>query len=85
MTQSTITDRFQTTIPSVVRAALKLRPRQRVAYEVRADGTALLRPVPELDGLFGSVKLGRPVAAAREEKKAARAAIAADAARAGFK
>ena len=85
MTQSTITDRFQTTIPAVVRTALKLRPRQRVSYEVRADGTVVLRPVPELDGLFGSVKLGRSVATAREEKTVARAAIAADASREGFK
>ena len=85
MTQSTITDRFQTTIPLVVRRALKLKPRQRVSYEVRQDGTAVMRPVPQLDGLFGSIKLGRPVASAREEKEAARAAIAALASREGHK
>ena len=85
MTQSTITDRFQTTIPADVRAALNLKPRQRVSYELRSDGTAVMRPVPQLDGLFGSVKLGRPVASAREEKAAARAAIAADASRQGLK
>ena len=65
MTQSTITDRFQTTIPADVRAALNLKPRQRVSYELRSDGAAVMRPVPQLDGLFGSVKLGRPVASAR--------------------
>ena len=32
MTQSTITDKFQTTIPLAVRLALKLKPRQRVNY-----------------------------------------------------
>ena len=85
MTQSTITDRFQTTIPLVVREALKLKPRQRVSYEVRPAGTAVMRPVPQLDGLFGSVKLGRPVATAREEKEAARAAIAQEASREGIK
>jgi bifunctional DNA-binding transcriptional regulator/antitoxin component of YhaV-PrlF toxin-antitoxin module len=85
MTQSTITDRFQTTIPLVVRRALKLKPRQRVSYEVRQDGTAVMRPVPQLDGLFGSIKLGRPVASTREEKEAARAAIAAEASREGQK
>ena len=44
-----------------------------------------MRPIPQLDGLFGSVKLGRPVAPAREEKEAARVAIAADASREGHK
>jgi hypothetical protein len=64
---------------------LKLKPRQRVSYEVRQDGTAVMRPVPQLDGLFGSIKLGRPVVSAREEKEAARAAIAAEASREGHK
>jgi len=85
MTQSTITDRFQTTIPLVVRKALKLKPRQRVSYAVQPDGSAVMRPVPQLDGLFGSVKLGRPVATARQEKEAGRAAIAAGASREGLK
>ena len=78
MIQSTITDRFQTTIPYDVREALKLKPRQRVSYEVRPDGSAVIRPVTALDELFGSVKLNRPFVSPREEKEAARAAIAAD-------
>ena len=76
MSQSTITDKFQTTIPLEVREALKLSPRQRVSYEVRTDGSVILRPVPGLGQLFGSIKLGRPAASSREEKRAARAAIA---------
>ena len=68
MTQSTITDRFQTTIPQNVRKALNLTPRQRVSYELRPDGSAVMRPVPRLDDLFGSLKLTRPVASAAEEK-----------------
>jgi len=76
MSQSTITDKFQTTIPLAVREALKLSPRQRVSYEVRPDGSAVLRPVPGLEQLFGSVKLRRPVASAREEKQAAQTAMA---------
>jgi bifunctional DNA-binding transcriptional regulator/antitoxin component of YhaV-PrlF toxin-antitoxin module len=83
MTQSTITDRFQTTIPLDVREALKLKPRQRVSYEVRPDGSAVIRPVPRLDDLFASVTLKRPVATIRDEKEAARAAIAAEASREG--
>jgi bifunctional DNA-binding transcriptional regulator/antitoxin component of YhaV-PrlF toxin-antitoxin module len=76
VTQSTITDKFQTTIPLDVRQALKLKPRQKVSYEVRPDGSAVLRPVPTLNDLFGSIKIRRPVASTREEKQAARAAIA---------
>jgi bifunctional DNA-binding transcriptional regulator/antitoxin component of YhaV-PrlF toxin-antitoxin module len=84
MTQSTITDRFQTTIPLDVRQALKLKPRQRISYEVRPDGSVVLRPVPRLDDLFGSVKLGRPAGSSREEKQAARDAIAREASREGL-
>ena len=85
MTQSTITDKFQTTIPLDVRHALKLKPRQRVSYEVRPDGSAVLRPVPRLDELFGSVKPGRAAASSREENLAARSAIAREASREGSK
>ena len=85
MAQSTITDRFQTTIPLDVRQALKLKPRQRVSYEVRPDGSAILRPIPRLDELFGSVKLHRPAATPREEKQAARDAMAREASREGVK
>ncbi|MGB8355302.1 MAG: type II toxin-antitoxin system PrlF family antitoxin [Chthoniobacteraceae bacterium] len=85
MTQSTITDKFQTTIPLEVRQALKLSPRQRVSYEVRPDGSAVIRPVPGLDELFGSLKLKRPVASTREEKQAAREAIAHEAGSEGIK
>jgi bifunctional DNA-binding transcriptional regulator/antitoxin component of YhaV-PrlF toxin-antitoxin module len=84
MPQSTITDKFQTTIPLEVRRALKLAPRQRVSYELRADGSAVIRPVPGLDELFGSLKLNRPVASTQEEKQAAREAIGLEAGREGI-
>ena len=76
MTQSTITEKFQTTIPLEVRRALKLAPRQRVSYELRPDGSTVIRPVPHLDELFGSIKIGRTVASTHEEKQSARNAIA---------
>lgn len=82
--QSTITDRFQTTIPVEVRLALNLSPRQRVSYEVRPDGSAVIRRVPRLDQLFGSVTLNRPVASVREERQAASGAMARDAASEGM-
>jgi antitoxin PrlF len=85
MAQSTITDKFQTTIPLEVREALKLKPRQRISYEVRPDRTAVMRPEPALDELFGSLKLSRPVASSREEKQAARQAMAREASQEGLK
>src|SRR5438132_1588051 len=84
MTHSTITDKFQTTIPLQVRRALKLKARQRVSYELRPDGSVLLRPAPGIAELFGSIKLNRQPANSREEKNAARAAIAKEAAREGL-
>lgn len=85
MTQSTITDKFQTTIPLEVRRALKLAPRQRVSYELRADRSAVIRPVPGLDELFGSLKLNRPAASPREEKRAARKSMGHEAGNEGLK
>lgn len=82
MAQSTITDKFQTTIPLEVCEALGLKPRQRVSYEVRGDGSAILRPEPDLDSLFGSLRPNRPVVPA-EEKKAARVGMAREAAQKG--
>jgi bifunctional DNA-binding transcriptional regulator/antitoxin component of YhaV-PrlF toxin-antitoxin module len=84
MAQSTITEKFQTTIPLEVRLALQLKPRQRVSYEIRGDGSAVMRPAPGLEELFGSLKLGRPAASPRAEKQAAREAIAQEAARKAF-
>jgi bifunctional DNA-binding transcriptional regulator/antitoxin component of YhaV-PrlF toxin-antitoxin module len=84
MSQSTMTDKFQTTIPLAVRLALKLKPQQRISYELRPDGSAVLRPEPDLDGLFGSLKLKKRVKSSREEKKAARKAMAHEAAKRGL-
>ena len=85
MTQSTITDKFQTTIPLDVRRALKLKPRQRVSYEVKPDGSAVMRPIPRLDEVFASIKFNRPVAGFRKEKEAARRAMSEGASREGLK
>jgi bifunctional DNA-binding transcriptional regulator/antitoxin component of YhaV-PrlF toxin-antitoxin module len=85
MSQSTITEKFQTTIPLEVRRALKLAPHQKVAFELRPDGSAVMRPVPSLDDLFGSLRLNKPVAGSREEKRAAREAMAREAAGEGLK
>ncbi|MGC2855522.1 type II toxin-antitoxin system PrlF family antitoxin [Novispirillum sp. DQ9] len=58
--ESTLTDRYQTTVPEVVRAALKLGKRDKVHYAVQPDGSVLLSRVapaeaesdPVLDGFL---------------------------------
>lgn len=49
MIQSSITDRFQTTIPKGVREALGLRRGDRLAYEVRGE-EVVVRRRPEHEG-----------------------------------
>lgn len=40
--ESTVTDRYQTTVPDAVRRALKLRKRDKLVYKVLDDSTVLL-------------------------------------------
>ena len=40
--QSTLTDRYQTTVPETVRRALRLGKRDKIRYSVRADGEVVL-------------------------------------------
>ena len=39
---STLTDRYQTTVPASIRRALKLKRRDRIHYTVRPDGEVVL-------------------------------------------
>jgi bifunctional DNA-binding transcriptional regulator/antitoxin component of YhaV-PrlF toxin-antitoxin module len=72
--KSTLTDRGQTTIPVAIRKALKLRPRQRLTYEIRQEGV-LLRPEAEsLMDLAGCLKSKVPAATKPEERERAREA-----------
>ena len=48
--ESTLTDRYQTTIPETVRRALKLGKRDKIHYAIRPDGEILLSRVPEAVG-----------------------------------
>jgi antitoxin PrlF len=41
-TESSLTDRYQTTVPDAVRRALRLRKRDRIVYRVLEDGTVVL-------------------------------------------
>ncbi len=40
--ESTLTDRYQTTIPETVRRALKLRKRDKIEYAIRPDGAVVV-------------------------------------------
>ncbi|WP_252178522.1 type II toxin-antitoxin system PrlF family antitoxin [Endozoicomonas sp. 4G] len=40
--RSTLTDRYQTTIPASVRKALELNKQEKLRYEIRSDGSVLL-------------------------------------------
>lgn len=40
--ESTLTDRYQTTVPETVRRALRLGKRDRIHYSIRADGEVVL-------------------------------------------
>lgn len=54
--ESTLTDRYQTTVPEPVRRALRLGKRDRIHYTIRADGEVVLSraaPVAEDDPVIG--------------------------------
>lgn len=40
--ESTLTDRYQTTVPETVRRALKLGKRDKIHYSIRPDGQVML-------------------------------------------
>ena len=40
--ESTLTDRYQTTVPDIVRKTLGLNKRDRIAYVINSDGTVTL-------------------------------------------
>jgi len=47
--ESTLTDRYQTTVPEMVRRALRLGKRDRIQYTIRPDGEVLLERVVGTD------------------------------------
>ena len=47
--ESTLTDRYQTTVPETVRRALKLRKRDKIRYTIRPGGEVVLSRVETTD------------------------------------
>jgi antitoxin PrlF len=48
--ESTLTDRYQTTVPETVRRALKLGKRDKIHYSIRPDGGVVLTRAAATDG-----------------------------------
>ena len=75
MIRSSITRRWQTTIPAEVRRALRLSPEQKLVYEIRGE-TVVIRPEGEsLMDLRGSLGGKRPAGSKQEERDAARRSL----------
>lgn len=55
VTESKLTDRFQTTVPSSVRQALHLGKKDRIKYTIQADGNVLMSraELTESDPILG--------------------------------
>lgn len=47
---STLTDRYQTTVPETVRRALKLRKRDKIHYSILPDGAVMLTRATQAEG-----------------------------------
>lgn len=71
MVTSTLTDKGQTTVPQEIREAMGASPRQRLVWEARKDGSAVVRPMPSVMELAGSLKSAVPFTSIREETEAA--------------
>ncbi len=71
MVISTMTDKGQTTVPQEIREAMGALPRQRLVWEARKDGSAIVRPMPSVMELAGSLKSEVRFAGIREETEAA--------------
>ena len=56
VTESTLTNRYQTTVPGVVRKALRLKKREKIRYTIQSDGNILLSRADqnEADPALGS-------------------------------
>ena len=74
MVISTLTDKGQTTVPQKIRETLGVAPRQRLVWEVRKDGSVIVRPMPSVMELAGSLKSEVPFTTIREETETATAA-----------
>src|ERR1700722_11113577 len=81
MASSTLTIKGQTTVPREIREALQIKPRQRLEWTVRPDGTAAVQAQPSALSLFGSLRSTKRFPGRAAERAAAAQAVAKRAAR----
>ena len=77
MIKSTLTEKWQTTIPAEIRKALHLKPRQRLIYELIEGGVMVRAQSETLKDLYGYLADDKPSASKSEERDSAREARAA--------
>ena len=83
MASSTLTAKGQTTVPQEIRDALKVKPRQRLTWSLREDGSAVVRPQGSALALFGSLKSPKRFPGRSRERKKVLSAIGKHAAKEG--
>lgn len=76
MIRSTLTDRWQTTIPAEVRAALGLHPRQGLLYEIHGESVTLRPEGESLMDLAGCLASHQPAISQAEGRTAAKQHVA---------
>ncbi len=76
MIRSTLTDRWQTTIPAQVRDALGLKPRQGLLYEIHGESVTLRPEGESLMDLAGCLRSDRPAVDKDEARDIARRHVA---------
>ncbi|HEV2393511.1 MAG TPA: type II toxin-antitoxin system PrlF family antitoxin [Verrucomicrobiae bacterium] len=84
MVTSTLTDKGQTTVPQEIRDALKVKPRQRLTWSLREDGSAIVRPQRSALELFGSLRSAKKFPGRAVERESAARAASLQAAREGL-
>ncbi len=75
MSISTLTDKVHTTVPQEIREALKVKPRQRLTWSLRQDGSVVVRPQPSALDLFGSLKSAKKYPGRAAERVAVARAV----------
>ena len=76
MLESTLTDKGQTTVPKLVRKALRIKARQRLQWSIEENGTVTVRPQPSALALFGALRSARKFPGFEVEKATARKYVA---------
>ena len=83
MAVSKLTDKGQTTVPQEIRDALKVKPRQRLTWELQEDRSAVVRPQASALELFGSLKSPKKFPGRAGEREAVSRAVGKHAAKEG--